>query len=350
MQEVYRYNDQGDRIEKFRFGNGITTRTDYIIDPNNQTGFTQVLEETTIDLLAQQVTGRRAYTLGHDVIAQTDLSSQATDVRFLLYDGHGSTRLLTDSNPTPVVLEHYAYDAYGNAIGFDPHTALTQLLYSGEQTDSTTGQQYLRARYYDPKSGRFSRLDPFAGDYQEPLSLHKYMYTHADPINGIDPSGNAFTIVEVVVVSRKQAELRQKDAARVQFGRRIVVRRVNDIRQSIRTRSIDAKFWSKINQFRSFRSSNFRHNLRILTGRTPSNSNAHHAFSKEFRRFFSSKGINVNDPRFGQWWRTPNHQALAARYNQIWRRWISINPNATTKQVLVQGRTIMKQFGFTPLF
>ena len=48
---------------------------------------------------------------------------------------------------------------------------------------------YLRPRYNDPKTGRFLTLDPFAGDPMSPLSLHKYNYTEADPVNGIDPTG-----------------------------------------------------------------------------------------------------------------------------------------------------------------
>jgi len=42
---------------------------------------------------------------------------------------------------------------------------------------------------YEPTTGRFSTLDPFFGDIQDPQSLHKYLYTHGDPINGIDPTG-----------------------------------------------------------------------------------------------------------------------------------------------------------------
>ena len=66
--------------------------------------------------------------------------------------------------------------------------ALTSMLYSGEQTDRT-GMQYLRARYYDPANGRFNRVDPFAGNFDDPQSLHKYLYVHGDPVNGVDPSG-----------------------------------------------------------------------------------------------------------------------------------------------------------------
>ncbi|UDQ98312.1 RHS repeat-associated core domain-containing protein [Lentisphaerota bacterium WC36G] len=68
--------------------------------------------------------------------------------------------------------------------------AATDLLYSGEQFDSTLQQQYLRARYYDQNSGRFNRLDPFAGNNDDPQSLHKYTYCHSDPVNAIDPSDN----------------------------------------------------------------------------------------------------------------------------------------------------------------
>jgi RHS repeat-associated protein len=76
-------------------------------------------------------------------------------------------------------------------MGFEPSVALTEFLYSGEQFDSKIGQQYLRQRYYDPATGRFNGLDPFFGNLDDPQSLHKYLYTHADPVNGIDPNGKS---------------------------------------------------------------------------------------------------------------------------------------------------------------
>ncbi len=68
------------------------------------------------------------------------------------------------------------------------------LLDSGEATDPT-GRQYLRARWFDPTTGRFNRLDPFAGLAHDPQSLHKYLYTHADPIMGTDPSGEVLPLL-----------------------------------------------------------------------------------------------------------------------------------------------------------
>lgn len=87
------------------------------------------------------------------------------------------------------VWDFIPYDAYGNALGFDPKDAFTEFLFSGEQFDAKIGQQYLRQRYYDPSTGRFNRLDPFFGDPSDPQSLHKYTYVHGDPINMYDPSG-----------------------------------------------------------------------------------------------------------------------------------------------------------------
>lgn len=47
---------------------------------------------------------------------------------------------------------------------------------------------------YQPSAGRFDRLDPFAGNLNDPLSFHKYGFVHGDPIQGADPSGLEFSI------------------------------------------------------------------------------------------------------------------------------------------------------------
>ncbi len=87
------------------------------------------------------------------------------------------------------VWQIFHFDAYGNAIGFDPAMAATSILYSGEMFDAAIALQYLRDRWYDAVTGRFNRLDSYAGNIHDPQSLHKYFYTHGDPVSGTDPSG-----------------------------------------------------------------------------------------------------------------------------------------------------------------
>ncbi|MEE8519568.1 MAG: DUF6531 domain-containing protein [Dehalococcoidia bacterium] len=49
---------------------------------------------------------------------------------------------------------------------------------------------YLRARYYDPETGRFLSRDPVAGFIERPTSQHPYAYAFNNPCSFVDPSGN----------------------------------------------------------------------------------------------------------------------------------------------------------------
>ena len=61
--------------------------------------------------------------------------------------------------------------------------------YRGEQYDPDLGLYYLRARYYNPNTGRFMSRDPEDGNLFDPASLHKYLYANGDPVDGVDPMG-----------------------------------------------------------------------------------------------------------------------------------------------------------------
>ena len=62
--------------------------------------------------------------------------------------------------------------------------------YCGEYFDKETGTIYLRARYYDPRIGRFITEDSYWGKDSDPLSLNLYTYCHNDPVNFFDPNGH----------------------------------------------------------------------------------------------------------------------------------------------------------------
>ena len=63
--------------------------------------------------------------------------------------------------------------------------------YRGEQYDSDLALYYLRARYYNPNTGRFLSRDPENGISTDPKTLHKYDYAGGDPVNAMDPTGRS---------------------------------------------------------------------------------------------------------------------------------------------------------------
>jgi len=183
----YVYNDSGIRVRKIEDPEGTPIVTTYLVDSYNPTGYAQVIEEITDD---DGTITRRTYTIGDDVIAQSDTPDTAAATEYLLYDGHGSTRQLSDSSSN--ITDCYSYDAYGVMLGGNPQSAsATNLLYAGEHFDVHSQQYYNRARWYNPLNGRFNCIDPYSGNTQDPQSLHKYLYAHASPCNYIDPSGKS---------------------------------------------------------------------------------------------------------------------------------------------------------------
>lgn len=134
-------------------------------------------------LIEDNGTGTVSYTYGDDLISQT----RGGATSYYHYDGLGSTRSLTDSLGN--LTDTYDYGAFGEVLN-QTGTMENSYLFAGEQFDSTLNQYYLRARYYDPSQGRFTQQDTWMGDNYDPVTLHKYLYAHADPGNMVDPTGN----------------------------------------------------------------------------------------------------------------------------------------------------------------
>jgi len=214
----YIYNDDGIRVRAYSYdqptGGGTKSNEKtvvYLIDSYNHTGYAQTLEELTFNKanpnpITETPDSVRTYLIGDDVIAQTTDG----DTQYLLYDGHGSTRQLAEYDGSVTIADNYSYDGYGVLLqsgeNFPPTGTQvpgkvapqqTSLLYAGEHFDTDSQHYYLRARWYDSLNGRFSQTDPFAGSPQDPQSLHKYLYCHANPVNGIDPSGNEFSLLSI---------------------------------------------------------------------------------------------------------------------------------------------------------
>ena len=101
---------------------------------------------------------------------------------YYIYNAHGDVIQLLDSDGN--LIKTYDYDAYGNELTRDQNDS-NPFRYCGEYYDVETGFIYLRARYYDPNTGRFISQDT-AKD-----GLNWYSYCDGDPVNYHDYTGCA---------------------------------------------------------------------------------------------------------------------------------------------------------------
>ncbi len=184
----YQYNIDGIRIAKAENGNS----TLYLVDSNRD--YAQVIAEQND---SNQVNVE--YVFGDDLLSQTRNNQTST----YQYDGQGSTRALTDS--TGNVSDEYFYDVFGNKLA-SSGTTENSYLYTGEQFDTGLNQYYLRARYYNSNTGRFTQQDTYMGNKSDPISLHKYLYANSDPVTYIDPTG-MFSFASVNVSMNIQTRL-----------------------------------------------------------------------------------------------------------------------------------------------
>lgn len=124
--------------------------------------------------------GQSSYIYGPDGEPVESVSGSETPT-FYHHDQLGSTRMLT--NAAGEVTATFAYGPYGELEG-STGGATTPLGYAGQYTDSETGFQYLRSRYYDPATGQFISRDPAIQ-----VSGVAYGYAAGNPVNATDPSG-----------------------------------------------------------------------------------------------------------------------------------------------------------------
>jgi RHS repeat-associated protein len=170
------YDGDGNRVAET--GSAVTTK--YLVDDLNPTGYAQVVEET--------VNGapQREYAYGLQQIDEDQIVNNSWTVSYYGYDGFGTVRQLT--NAAGAVTDTYDYDALGNLLN-STGTTPNAYMYRGEAYDSDLGLYYLRARYYNPQTGRFMSRDPNAGQITTPATLHRYLYADGDRADLFDPTG-----------------------------------------------------------------------------------------------------------------------------------------------------------------
>jgi len=167
MVAQYKYDPFGRRIQKSVNG----TITNYIYDGPN-----------TIAEYDGNGNVRNVYL--HNLAVDDSLAlQQGGQIYFYHKDGLGSITQMTDvsANTTGT----YRYNSFGEIISQTGN--LNQpFAFTATEFDPESGLYYYRARYYDPRAGRFLTKDP-VGLASGDVNLYRYVLNN--PINEFDPWG-----------------------------------------------------------------------------------------------------------------------------------------------------------------
>ncbi len=130
-------------------------------------------------------------------------TGSATSVRFPVYDGHGNMTacLLRDGAGGFTLTSRRAYDPWGAMRQWGTHPSGASAYQGapsnryvgslGHQQDDDSGLYYMRARFYEPGSGRFISEDPAldGGNW--------FAYCGNDPVNRFDRNGKTSLFAEM---------------------------------------------------------------------------------------------------------------------------------------------------------
>jgi RHS repeat-associated protein len=170
----YAYDGDGNRVAS----SSLSATTNYLWDVNNS--LPQLVSETDGSGAAL-----RTYLYGADTLSMSEGGASY----YFHYDGLGSVVNVT--NGAGQAQWSYSYDPYGNertTTKDDPSAPTNNLRFTGELLDSTSGLYDLRARMYDPTTGRFLSTDPAPSNTSQPVT-DDYAYVDDQPLVGVDPSG-----------------------------------------------------------------------------------------------------------------------------------------------------------------
>lgn len=164
---TFAYDGDGSRTSQT--SNSATT--DYLWD-----------RESGLPLLIDD--GTNAYLHAGGVQSNIDSGNAAT---YPLSDALGSVRAGTDSSGA--VVGTHDFDVFGETRASSGTTGTFG--FTGEQSDSTTGLTYLRARYASPALGRFISADSVQPNAPGTQGYTRYTYAANNPTTWTDPSGRA---------------------------------------------------------------------------------------------------------------------------------------------------------------
>jgi RHS repeat-associated protein len=162
-QARFSYDPLGRRVEKV--AGGVTTSYTYDED----------------DLLREQTSTGTTAKYIHSGLIDEPLAREDSSGALSYFHLDALSSPIKTTDAAGAVIATYVYDAFGNLQQGTPVT----FGFTSREPDGVTGLVYYRARYFDPKIGRFLTEDP-AGLVG---SRNLYAYVDNSPTNFTDPLG-----------------------------------------------------------------------------------------------------------------------------------------------------------------
>ncbi len=107
---------------------------------------------------------------------------------YFINDGRGSVTQTLSQQGKPTSWR--SYSAFGEVEASSNLGDLPSYGYNAEEQHPRTGLTYMRFRYYEAKTSTFGVQDTYLGNIFSPLTLNRYLYCLANPVNYTDPSGH----------------------------------------------------------------------------------------------------------------------------------------------------------------
>jgi RHS repeat-associated protein len=121
-------------------------------------------------------------------LAGSAAAQPAPAVEYYHTDAVGSVRAVTDQSGA-VVLRH-DYFPFGEEHAATP--GADRRRFTGTERDAETGLDYVGARYYTSRTGRFTTVDPVVPQdaaLRDPQQWNRYAYVRNNPLRYTDPDG-----------------------------------------------------------------------------------------------------------------------------------------------------------------
>lgn len=207
------YDGLGRRLDKgAENSEGVVKQVEYTLDGLS---YNQLVEYPQISnpIVTQLYRGANQQLVSMDEIQGDGIGSQywfATD---------GLTSIAATTKQNGQSTHEFFYDPYGQIIDENGHwedssswtNPHNHYLLTGKEWDEESRLYYFGARFYDAEAGVWLTQDPYRGELNipsshhpylhlgkdspkqetinDPMSLHRYLYTRNNPINRIDPLG-----------------------------------------------------------------------------------------------------------------------------------------------------------------